>query len=331
MPKDVRFVIGDSSPQPEGYIDSDYKLLEFHNLRELAAGGETESPAFWCFEHKWKVKLCISEHLGEVGLFLIHCPSSKTHESEGIFNLVLSGAIKNPEIEDGVFKVKSGEDATFGDDYICHKEDLRLGGVILHVSVGMVLHKHDRIINLHAQEYQLRRSLCNALSDADTSDISFDVKGQIVQAHLVMLKAMAPDLVRTLNLEEHDTANPVPISDVEPETFHTMLEYIYGGTVAFTDAEHAKAIINASDKYGVDSLKVAAEESYVDKIVFTVDNVVEVLLYADGKNCCKLKEEAMDFLMRNMDEVLESPSFDNIYESKSLTKEILSKRARHSY
>ena len=294
MPKDVRFVMRSRRQRSsrEGCIDSDYKIFEFHNLIELDAGEEAESPAFWCFEHKWKVKLRISEDL-DVGLFLIHCPSSKTHESRGDFNFILSGAVDNPVIECNVFEVKSGEDATFGKENICKQLDLHPYD-FLNVSLEMVLNYHDRITNLHGQDYKLRRSLCNALSDTGTSDISFDVKGQIIQAHLVILKAMAPDLVRTLNLDEHDASNPVPISDVEPDIFQTMLEFIYGGTVTFpeqSEAEYAKAIINASDKYGVDSLKVAAEESYVDKIVFTVDNVVEVLLYADGKNCHKLKKK----------------------------------------
>ena len=40
-----------------------------------------------------------------------------------------------------------------------------------------------------------------------------------------------------------------------------MLEYIYGSTPILS-----KAVIDAADKYGMESLKLTAEKSYVDAI-----------------------------------------------------------------
>ena len=191
------------------------------------------------------------------------------------------------------------------------------------------LRSYTQWISMQAKEFEVRQCLSNALLDTDTSDISFDVKGQIFHAHLVILKAMAPDFVRTLNLEDHDASISVPISDVEPKTFQTMLKYIYGGTFSFLHgSDYAKVIIDASDKYGVENLKLAAEKSYVDNVIFTSSNVVEILLYADAKNCKVLRSKAMIFLMHHMDEIAASPSFADLYQSESITVEIMARQAK---
>ena len=348
MPKEVQLAVGIPhrlfNSTFENSIDSDLKILHFHNLEELPFDEDIDTPEFWCFEQKWKLRLHISRPQQIkmcIGLFLVHCPSPNKYYCRGEFCLVVAPYREGvPIVYNEEFEVNNDDnDYLFGSTDvgdcmdILSNERAFLNWGTLEVRLEMRLFEHNRIINLHGHEYQLRRSMCNALSDADTSDISFDVKGQkIMRAHLVILKAMTPDFVRTLNLEEHGSSNPVPISDVEPEIFQLMLEFIYGGTVTFPEqsaAEHAKAIIDASDKYGVDSLKLAAEESYVDSIEFTVDNVVETLLYADGKNCMKLKEKAMEYLMRNMAEVVASPTFANLYQSEALTKEILVCTAKH--
>ena len=71
---------------------------------------------------------------------------------------------------------------------------------------------------------------------------------------------------------------------------------------------NAKAIINAADKYSVVNLKLEAEASLVSKAAFTVDNVLDFLLCADGMSCALLKEATMDFLVKNRGEVQKKAS-----------------------
>ena len=72
---------------------------------------------------------------------------------------------------------------------------------------------------------------------------------------------------------------------------------------------HAKEIIDAADKYRVVDLKLAAEACLVKRTTFSVENLLDLLLYADSKNCALLKEAAMDFMLENRDEVLQKVSF----------------------
>ena len=75
---------------------------------------------------------------------------------------------------------------------------------------------------------------------------------------------------------------------------------------------HAKEIINAADRYGVATLKLEAEACLVEGTTFSLENVKELLLYAESKNCALLKEVAMDFLVIKKDEVIGKISFHNV-------------------
>ena len=72
---------------------------------------------------------------------------------------------------------------------------------------------------------------------------------------------------------------------------------------------HAKEIIDAADKYGVVNLKLEAEVRFVEATTFTMDNVMDHLLYAESKNCALLKEVAMDFIAENKFEAMKKLSF----------------------
>jgi len=103
-----------------------------------------------------------------------------------------------------------------------------------------------------------------------------------------------------------------------------MLSYIYGGSIASAEwKEHSKDFIDAGDRYGVTNFKIEAEAWYVTYLNITLDNVIEMMLYADEKNCFLLKEAAACFILENGKEVIASDSFDDIPESKSIIREII--------
>ena len=199
---------------------------------------------------------------------------------------------------------------------------------VLTLELEIKLHEDDRLMNL----CPLQQSMLTILSDQDTADISFNVKGRITNVHLAILKSMAPDFVRTLNLDEHhNSPEHVDIEDVGRDILEKLIEFIYGGTISVTDLQTAKAIIDAADKYGVDNLKIQAEKKYIGYIVFTAENIVDELLYADAKNCMLLKESSMEFLAENIDIIIKINSLKRLYQSESVTNEVMlamSKRAK---
>jgi hypothetical protein len=74
----------------------------------------------------------------------------------------------------------------------------------------------------------------------------------------------------------------------------------------------AKEIIEAADRFGIAILKLEAEACFLEATVFTLENVVDHLLYADSKNCALLKETAVDFMLENKVEVLKKVSMQDI-------------------
>jgi hypothetical protein len=90
------------------------------------------------------------------------------------------------------------------------------------------------------------------------------------------------------------------------------LNYIYGGKVSDDDMKsHAEEIIEAADKYGVVNLKLEAEARLVEGTTFTIENVKELLIYAESKNCALLKEAAMDYVVTNKADVIKKLSFND--------------------
>jgi hypothetical protein len=158
--------------------------------------------------------------------------------------------------------------------------------------------------------------------DEETSDVAFDLKGAIVVAHKVIIKAQAEDLY--VMCEFNNKTTPMLINDMDSEIFQMMLRTLYGGFISPNEwAENSKAILNAASKYGFIQLKTEAEWWYAKSLKLTADNVIDEFLMADGNNWAIVRESAKKFMAEHGDEILESGSFDRLHESKSLLKEVV--------
>ena len=125
-------------------------------------------------------------------------------------------------------------------------------------------------------------------------------------AHQFILTKCSSTLAELCGSAKDKTA-PIRIHDVSPDVFRLLLHHLNGGKIADDDMKtHAKEIVDAADRWGVVDLKLEAEACLVQTTAFGVENLWDLLLYADSKNCALLKEAAMDFILDNRDEVLKS-------------------------
>ncbi len=160
----------------------------------------------------------------------------------------------------------------------------------------------------------------------DTADVCFEVitsadakrgkkkktkASDLFHAHSQILKTCAPMLADLFDLDDRDgKIATATITDIKLDIFRHLLFYVYGGSVPEEELKtHAKAIIDAADKYSIVSLKLEAEAAYVKSTDITMDNAMDNLLYADAKNCPLLKEAVMNFLAANHYEASEKISF----------------------
>jgi hypothetical protein len=160
----------------------------------------------------------------------------------------------------------------------------------------------------------------SAMKVAKTAPVSFP-------AHRVIIENCS-SIFAELCESHDDNTRQIQIIDVKTNIFRLLLSYVYGGKVSEDDMVlHARDIIDAADKYGVVNLKLEAEASFVVGATFTIENVMELLLYAESKNLALLKEAAMDYMMENRDEVLEKLSFTDMVPG-TLVRDVLAATAR---
>jgi len=131
----------------------------------------------------------------------------------------------------------------------------------------------------------------NEMKIAKTAPVTFPAHRNIVAS----CSSILADLCQL-----HKGKTPIEITGVSLYVFRLLLSYIYGIKVLDDDMRsHAREIIDAADKFGVIGLKLEAEASLVEYTIFTMENVMELILYADSKCCALLKEAAVAYLVEN--------------------------------
>jgi hypothetical protein len=172
---------------------------------------------------------------------------------------------------------------------------------LINMIQGLFLDEKSSDIVFYVAEGKGKNS---ATKVAKTTPVSFPAHRLIVENCSSILAELC---------ESHDdNTSQIQIIDVKPNIFRLLLSYIYGGKVSEDDMVlHARDIIDAADKYGVVNLKLEAEASFVVGATFTIENVMELLLYAESKNLALLKEAAMDYIVENKAEVIKKLSFSN--------------------
>ena len=173
----------------------------------------------------------------------------------------------------------------------------------------------------------IRKNILAKFGDEESSDVIFEVGGSdtfqrstenkkakhstTFHAHYPVLQCNAPvlaDMCKSGRVK----ATSVLIQDVSPRIFRQLLYYVYGGDVERDIKRDAKDIIDVANKYGVVALKLKAEVYYARSTIFTAENVIDNLLYAEAKNCALLKEAALDFLVQNAADVAGEICFDDV-------------------
>ena len=59
-------------------------------------------------------------------------------------------------------------------------------------------------------------------------------------------------------------------------------------------------------------MKLEAETCYVKRTTITINNMIDILLYADSKNLALLKEAVMDYIIENKHSIIGKVSFSDV-------------------
>eukprot|EP00956_Cyclotella_meneghiniana_P024126 scaffold48121_cov54-Cyclotella_meneghiniana.AAC.6 len=318
-------------------VKEGHALIHIHNFADLPQekGQCLESPTFTCVGHDW---------------YLCLYPRGNGEANEGMVSVYLCTNLSSKIVIDYdiIMRKENGDNFMIKSDYKVEysADDGEILGCKNYVSDDEIF---DEIFTWNASyngnvqetltiEVRIRLDegntnipkssvaddFYNFYQDEDTADVAFKVEARVFYAHKVILKLRVPELAQIAG--SSNAENPIPISDVEPDIFETMLKNVYGKDICATYwKEHAKQILDASGKYGFAKIKSVAEVWHVNNLkdTLSVDNVVDELLYADGKNCPLLKKSTMDFILEHGEEVIDSESYEKLDESPELRKEVM--------
>lgn len=110
------------------------------------------------------------------------------------------------------------------------------------------------------------------------SDCSFSVAGQKFKAHKLILGISSP-VFEAMFYGPLSSNDDILITDIQPDIFQLILNYIYTDTVEISTIDQAFELLYASRKYLLEHLTEICI-AYIQANI-SVDNVVEVLNYPD--------------------------------------------------
>ncbi|XP_005090122.1 BTB/POZ domain-containing protein 19 [Aplysia californica] len=171
----------------------------------------------------------------------------------------------------------------------------------------------ETLVKGNIEEYA--RMMKKMVNNKEFSDLKFLIGPgrKAVYAHRCLLsarcavfKAMFADKAGNV---EKDV--PLVLSDMSPEIFITMLEFIYTNCVTLS-SKNAIDVLATSLEYGLDDLRDLCVDYMEENLTST--NACDVMQAAVTYNQNDLKEKTMGFIEDNSGDVFKSKSFQEISE-----------------
>ncbi|XP_057319019.1 speckle-type POZ protein B-like [Microplitis mediator] len=148
------------------------------------------------------------------------------------------------------------------------------------------------------------------------SDVIFIVGDEKFKAHKIILSARSPVFFAMFTHDMKEKRdNEVAIPDIKPEIFNKMLKFIYTDEIDNLNAD-AAYLLEAADKYQLLNLKSLCEESLSKSA--SIDNAIKLMILADLHNANQLLEFIFEFMIKNIEDVIETPEYKVLEETKPL-------------
>nr|XP_015918374.2 speckle-type POZ protein B-like [Parasteatoda tepidariorum] len=171
----------------------------------------------------------------------------------------------------------------------------------------------------------MRDDLVKIFADLEHSDVELRADNMSLPAHKFLLSARSPvfrAMFHHQNMLENES-NVVKVSDVDPETLKSFLEFLYTGSVDIIDGESALELLIIADKYQVLSLIDTCSKFALSAL--SLENACKILYLSDLLNLKLLRDNAVDLVVKHFNEISNSCEWSEYIEKNpSLVSEILS-------
>ncbi|KAL0735379.1 hypothetical protein Bca4012_011589 [Brassica carinata] len=218
---------------------------------------------------------------------------------------------------------------------------LRHDCLIINCKVGVVVSEVQcpRLHSIRVPDSELGSHFGVLLDSMEGSDVTFDISGEKIRAHRLVLAARSPSFKSKFFHELEGNSTEVTINDLEPKVFKALLQFMYKDSLP-EDVEHVTThtfdllklpdiyetlivkLLAAAHKYDLNRLRLLCE-SHICKGV-SVKSVAKILALADRYKATELKSVCLKFTAENLAAVLETDGYQQLKdECLSLQSELL--------
>lgn len=154
---------------------------------------------------------------------------------------------------------------------------------------------------------RLSLDISSIFESSKFSDCIVACEGREFRCHKNILASRSTvfDAMFTHDMEENRKSK-VDIVDLDGDTVHDMVRYIYSGKVAELEGK-ATGLLSAAEKYDLRELKTMCETALCDTI--TQDNVLDLLVLADLHGASVVRGLALKFIVDNGKEIVAQPGW----------------------
>jgi len=143
------------------------------------------------------------------------------------------------------------------------------------------------------------------INNAELSDVTFLVEDKEVYANRAILAVRSEYfkvMLFTGRMRESlsQSNSSIEVRDVSYNIFLKVLEYLYTDSVRDLSLEISIPLLIVSERFMLDRLKRLCEDSIRRDI--SVDNVIAIFLASHRHNAVGLKEIALDFILKNLND-----------------------------
>ncbi|XP_055952083.1 speckle-type POZ protein-like isoform X4 [Argiope bruennichi] len=162
----------------------------------------------------------------------------------------------------------------------------------------------------------LKENLQHLYNDGFLSDVNLHTNSGTFPAHKIILSARSPvfKAMFTNNMKEK-SSKIVDIKDLDDDTVHRMLLYIYTAKVEDLCWESAFQLYMAADKYEILSLKTKCSAHLATNL--TPNNACDVLILSDLHQDEKLKSAVQNYILKNDKVIINSEKWELLMKTNS--------------
>ncbi|BBN17838.1 speckle-type POZ protein [Marchantia polymorpha subsp. ruderalis] len=157
------------------------------------------------------------------------------------------------------------------------------------------------------------------LDSGEGADVTFEVDGEVYQAHKLVLAARSPVFkVQLYGPTRDHNAGTIKIEDIEAPVFKAMLNFIY--TDSLPDIHKLTAscsssstlvtfhLLAAANRYGLDRLRIFCESKLCEEV--STDTVATTLALAEQYHASQLKAICLKYAAANLAAFMHSDGFE---------------------